>query len=98
MSDSFLVPLRDLVLVSKEDVKQTSPGGLFIVPAAEDKIVSGSVLAVGSGKVSAEGKSLPLEVQVGDKVLFNKNFATEVKLNSDSFYLIREDQLLAFVR
>jgi chaperonin GroES len=92
-------PLRDFVLVSKEEAEEKTPGGLIFRPSTvEDKIVKGLVIAVGSGRVTTEGTVVPLEVKVGDKVLFNKNFATELSGSGETALILREDQLLCIVK
>lgn len=87
--------LRDYVLVSKdESVKQTA-GGLFIPDSASDeKVATGTVMSVGSGRVSANGVVVPLEVKVGQKVAFHRSMATEVKENGTTVLVLREDNIL----
>lgn len=92
-------PLRDFILVSKQPEEEKAPGSLIFRPAtAEAKIIKATVLAVGSGALANDGKSIPLEVKVGDTVFFNKSFATEITDGADTALIIREDQLLAVVR
>lgn len=91
-------PLRDFVVVVKDDAVQQTPGGLFVPGTAEEKVVTGKVTAVGSGKVDSNGKVVPLEVSVGDRVAFNKNFATEVKVEGVTHLLLREDQIFCLVK
>lgn len=86
-------PLRDFVVVSKEEQDNKTKSGLFMA-ISEEKIITGTVLAIGSGKLSFDGKILPLEVAVGDKVAFNKNLVTEMKDDGVTVYVLREDQLL----
>lgn len=92
-------PLRDFIVVAKEVEEEKTPSGLIIKPATVDnKIVKAKVLAVGSGRLTVSGSIVPLEVKVGDIVLFNKNFATEVSEGTDNVMVLREDQLLCIVR
>lgn len=92
-------PLRDFVLVSKEDAEEKTPGGLIYRPATvEDKIIKGLVIAVGSGRVGTDGVVVPLEVHVGDRVVFNKNFATELTNGGETALILREDQILCIVK
>lgn len=91
-------PLRDFVVVSKDESVKTTPGGLFVPSTNEEKIVTGTVMAVGSGRVVADGTVVPLEVKVGDKVAFNKNLATELKVGGETYLLLREDQALCVLR
>ena len=92
-------PLRDFILVTKTVDEERVPGSMLFRPAtAETKIVKGTVLAVGTGRVCSDGTIVPLEVKVGDTVVFNKNFATEVSEGSESALVLREDQLLCVIR
>lgn len=86
-------PLRDMIIVSKDEQAKTTASGLYIAHT-EEKVVEGTVLSVGSGKVTADGTVIPLEVKPGDRVVFNKNFATEVTKNGETVLLLREEQIL----
>lgn len=92
-------PLRDFVLVTKEEAETTVAGSLIYRPSTvEDKIVKGKVVAVGSGRVATDGSVVPLEVHVGDRVAFNKNFATELTDGGEVTLILREDQILAVIK
>lgn len=91
-------PLRDFVVVTKNEAKKQTASGIYLADLSEDKVVSGVVKSVGSGQISAEGKSIPLEVRVGDTVFFNKNLAVELKVEDETFLVLREENLLCFVR
>jgi Co-chaperonin GroES (HSP10) len=91
-------PIRDFVVISKHEGPQTTPGGLFIAHVAEEKNVTGTVLAVGSGRLTMSGSVVPLEVVVGDKVVFNKNLAAEVKDGDTTVLVLREDQILCVLK
>jgi chaperonin GroES len=86
-------PIRDLVVVSKEEGDKVSPGGLHLV-ATVDKMGSGVILAVGSGYVTESGTIVPLEVKVGDRVSFNRAMATELTVHGESYLLLREENVL----
>lgn len=89
-------PLRDFVLVTKDEAEEKTAGGLIFRPATvEDKLARGVVVAVGSGRVTLDGTTIPLEVKVGDRVVFNKSLATDL---SGGDFIIREDQLLCTVK
>lgn len=90
-------PIRDFVVVSKDAGPEKTPSGLFIAHA-EEKNVTGRVIAVGSGRVTMNGSVVPLDVSVGDKVVFNKNLATEVKDGGETVLLLREDQIICILR
>lgn len=89
-----VLPLRDFVVISKQEAVTKTASGLFVPTTVDEKVVSGTILAVGSGRVALDGSVIPMEVKVGQLVKFNKNLATEVVHNEKTVLLIREDQLL----
>jgi len=94
-----IFPIRDQVVVTKEkDEEKKSPGGIIQVIVSSPKHVSGTVVAVGSGRVTMSGNIVPLELQLGDQVLFNPNMATEVTDDTGTFFVIREDAVLSTLR
>ncbi|WP_437536120.1 co-chaperone GroES [Sorangium sp. So ce726] len=88
-------PLQDRIVVKRVESETKTKGGIIIPDAAKEKPIEGRVVAVGNGKVLKDGKVRPLEVKVGDKVLFGKYSGTEVKLDGEEHVLIREDDVLA---
>lgn len=91
-------PIRDYIVVTKDSTHdEVSRGGIVMVKQ-ETKNVTGKVLKVGSGRITMHGSIVPLEVSEGDKVVFNKNMATEVQDGHDTVYVIREDQVIAVLR
>ncbi|MFO0591479.1 MAG: co-chaperone GroES [Polyangiaceae bacterium] len=88
-------PLQDRVVVKRLEVENKTKGGLFIPETAKEKPVEGRVVAVGAGKATKDGKVRPLDVQVGDTVIFGKYSGTEVKLDGVEHVLLREDDILA---
>lgn len=93
-------PLRDFILVEKPTEKEERLGsGVLYKPATiENKVLTALVLAVGSGKVALDGTIVPLEVKAGDRVVFNKNYATEVEAGGETVLLLREEQIFAVIR
>jgi chaperonin GroES len=92
-------PLRDFIIVEKvAETEKRSAGGIIVPGTSEAKVLTATVLAVGSGKVAFDGTVIPLEVKVGDSVVFNKNFATEVTAGSETVLLLREEQIFAVIR
>lgn len=91
-------PLRDFVVVSKDDAPKQTASGLFIAPVADEKVVTGEVLEVGSGLIAGDGSVIPLEVKAGDKIAFNKNMAVEVKSGGSTYFLLREEHVLCIIR
>ena len=90
-------PLHDRVVIKRMDEEKTSPGGIVIPDSATEKPVKGEVIAVGNGKINDDGKTTPLDVKVGDIVLFGKYSGTEVKLDSDELVVMREDDIMAVI-
>lgn len=93
-----LQPLGDRVVVEREEASQTTAGGIVLPDTAKDKPQKGKVLAVGDGRVNKDGKRQPLQVQVGDAVLFTSWAGDEFKIDGDKkVLLMREDDILAVV-
>ena len=88
-------PLNDRVVVKRTNAEEKTKGGIIIPDTAKEKPLEGTVIAVGSGKILKSGKVQPLEVKVGDRVLFGKYSGTEVKLEGEEHTLLREDDILA---
>lgn len=90
-------PLHDRVIVRRMEEERTSPGGIVLPDAATEKPIQGEVLAVGNGKVLENGEVRPLEVKVGDKVLFGKYSGTEVKVGGEEVLVMREEDIVGVV-
>jgi len=90
-------PLHDRVIVKREDDERKSPGGIVIPDTATEKPMKGRVLAVGKGKILESGEIRPLDVKVGDKVLFGKYSGTEVKMDGDDVLVMREEDIMAII-
>ena len=88
-------PLHDRVIVRRMDEEKTSPGGIVIPDSATEKPVKGEVLAIGKGKLLENGDVRPLDVKVGDKILFGKYSGTEVKVDDEELLVMREDDVMA---
>ncbi len=88
-------PLQDRIVVKRLESESKTKGGIIIPDTAKEKPIEGRVVAVGNGKVLKDGKLRPLEVKVGDVVLFGKYSGTEIKLEGEEHVLIREDDVLA---
>jgi chaperonin GroES len=89
-------PLGDRVLVEPIEVKEQNKGGIIIPDAAKDKPMEGKVIAVGK-KRDEDGKEIPFDVKVNDKVLLPKYGGTEVKINDKTYQLVREEDLLGVI-
>jgi chaperonin GroES len=87
--------LHDRVLIRRLEAEEKSAGGIIIPDTAKEKPIEGKVVAVGNGKVTKDGKVRPVDVKVGDVVLFGKYSGTEIKIDGEEHVLIREDDVLA---
>ena len=92
-----LRPLHDRVVIKRMEEERTSPGGIVIPDSATEKPIKGEVMAVGNGKVNENGDVHPLDVKVGDTVLFGKYSGTEVKVEGEDLLVMREDDIMAVV-
>ncbi len=90
-------PLQDRVLIKRLDENTKTAGGIIIPDTAKEKPSEGIVEAVGPGMVTPDGKSVPMTVKVGDKVLFGKWAGTEIKVNGEDRLIIKEPEILAIV-
>lgn len=90
-------PLHDRVIVRRMEEEKKSPGGIVIPDSAAEKPVEGEVVAVGKGKVSETGDLRPLDVKVGDRILFGKYSGTEVKVNGEELLVMREDDITGVI-
>ena len=87
-------PLHDRVVVKRLEQEQKSAGGIVIPDNAAEKPDLGEVLAVGNGKILEDGKTRPLDVKVGDRILFGKYSGTTVKVDGDELLVMREDDIM----
>jgi len=87
-------PLQDRIIVKRLEEEEKTAGGIIIPDAAKEKPMQGEVMAAGKGKVNENGKVNPLDVKVGDKILFGKYAGTEVKLDGEDYLIMREDDVL----
>jgi chaperonin GroES len=90
-------PLHDRVIVKREAEERKSSGGIVIPDTATEKPTFGKVVAVGKGKILENGEIRPLDLKVGDKILFGKYSGTEVKMDGDELVVMREEDVMAVV-
>ena len=90
-------PLQDRVIIKRIEEEEKTKGGIIIPDTAKEKPQEGKVIAVGKGKVNDDGKLTPLDVKVGDKILFGKYSGTEIKMNGEEHLIMREDDILGIV-
>ncbi|MER1941739.1 co-chaperone GroES [Castellaniella sp. FW104-16D08] len=92
-----LRPLHDRVIVKRLDNERTTASGIVIPESAAEKPDQGEVLAVGPGKKTEDGKVIPVDLKVGDKVLFGKYAGQSVKVDGEEVLVIREEEVLAVI-
>jgi chaperonin GroES len=90
-------PLYDRILVKRIEEKEQKKGSIIIPDTAKEKPMEGKVIAVGAGAVNKEGKRTPMEVKVGDRILFGKYAGTEIKINDEEHVILREDEVLGII-
>jgi len=90
-------PLHDRLIVKRLEEEEKTKGGIIIPDTAKEKPIEGKVIAVGDGKVKEDGTKIPLEMKVGDTVLFAKYAGTEVKIDGEELLMMREDDILAII-
>ena len=89
-----VTPLHDRVLIKRIEEKETVKGGIIIPDTAKEKPQEGEVIAVGAGKIE-KGQRIPLDVKVGDRVLFGKYSGTDIKIEDVEYLILREEEILA---
>lgn len=88
-------PLRDRILVKRvEEEAEQKVGGIIIPDTAKEKPMQGKVVAAGSGRVNDKGQVFPLDVKVGDTILFGKYAGTEIKIDGQEYLIVREEEVL----
>ena len=90
-------PLQDRVIVKRIEEEEKTKGGIIIPDTAKEKPQEGKVVAVGKGKITEEGKLIPLDVKVGDRILFGKYSGTEVKIEGVEHLMMREEDILGII-
>ncbi len=92
-----LRPLHDRILVKRMEEETKTKGGIIIPDSAKEKPAEGEIVACGNGKAGDDGKISPLDVKVGDKILFGKYGGTEVKVEGEEYLIMREDDVLGVI-
>ncbi len=90
-------PLQDRVIVKRIAEEEKTKGGLIIPDTAKEKPQEGRVVAVGKGKVNEDGKVIPLEVKVNDRVLFGKYSGSEINIDGEEHLIMREEDILGVI-
>ena len=90
-------PLNDRILVKRLEEEEKTAGGIIIPDSAKEKPAEGEIVAVGPGKMNDGGERAPMDVKVGDRVLFSKYGGTDVKLDGEDYLIMREDDILGVI-
>ena len=88
-----ITPLHDRVLVRRLEEKETAKGGIIIPDTAKEKPQEGEVMAIGAGKME-KGRRVPLDVKVGDRILFGKYTGNDIRIDDQEYLILREEEIL----
>jgi chaperonin GroES len=90
-------PLQDRVIVKRIAEEEKSKGGIIIPDTAKEKPQEGKIVAVGKGKINEDGKTMPLDVKVNDRVLFGKYSGTEINIDGEEHLIMREEDIFGII-
>lgn len=90
-------PLGDRVLVRRLEEEEKTKGGIIIPDTAKEKPQQGKIVAVGNGRTTEDGKVIPLNVKVGEKVLFQKYAGSDIKIEGEDYLILREEEILGII-
>ncbi len=98
MAQFKIQPLHDRVVVKPKEAEETTKGGIILPDTAKEKPIEGTVVAVGNGRITEDGKVLALTVKAGDTVLYGKYSGTEVKIEGEEYLIMRESDIYGIVK
>jgi len=90
-------PLHDRIVVKREEEKEVKKGGIIVPDTAKEKPQEAKVIAVGDGRVTEDGKKIPLDMKARDKILFGKYSGSEVKIDDEEYLIMKEEDVLAII-
>ena len=90
-------PLQDRILIKRLEEQESVKGGIIIPDTAKEKPQEGEVIAVGNGKKKDDGTVIPLDVKVGDRILFGKYSGTDINIDNEEYLILREEEILAIL-
>jgi len=90
-------PLRDRVFVRYSSEEEKTTGGLYIPDTAKERSQKGTVVAVGPGRITDDGKRQPMDVKVGDSILFDKYSGSKIKIDEEEYLIVREEDILGII-
>jgi len=97
MANFKIKPLADRVIVKPNPAEETTKGGLILPDTAKEKPIEGTIIAAGAGRVTEDGKNVPMNVKAGDKVLYGKYSGTEIKIDGEEYLIMRESDIYGIV-
>lgn len=92
-----LRPLSDRILVERVEEDAKTKGGIIIPDTAKEKPAEGKIVSMGNGRMGEDGKLIPMDVKVGDRILFSKYGGTDVKIDGSDYLILRQDDVLGIV-
>lgn len=98
MADFKIQPLADRVIVKPQAAEEKTKGGLYLPDTAKEKPIEGTIVAVGAGKVTEDGKTVQMTVKVGDKVLYGKYSGSEVSIDGEEYLIMRESDIFGILK
>lgn len=98
MADFKIQPLQDRVIVKPAEAEEKTKGGIILPDTAKEKPIEGTIVAVGNGKVTDDGKEVKMSVKVGDKVLYGKYSGTEVTVDGVEYLIMRESDIFGIIK
>jgi chaperonin GroES len=93
-----LKPIRDRIVIKMLEAETVTKSGLVIPDAAAEKPSQGQVLAAGTGRITEDGTTIPMEIKTGDRVLFSKHAGQTVKVDGEEYHILREDDVMAVIQ
>jgi len=97
MANFKIKPLADRVIVKPNAAEETTKGGIILPDTAKEKPIEGAIVAVGAGRVTEDGKNVPMNLKVGDKVLYGKYSGTEIKVEGEEYLIMRESDIYGII-
>lgn len=89
-----LIPLGDKVVLKVKETEEKTAGGVYLPDTSKEKTMQATVIAIGSGEI-VDGKKIPLDVKIGDQVIYSKYAGTEIKIDNDEYLLVKQSDILA---
>lgn len=97
MANFKIKPLADRVIVKPNAAEETTKGGIILPDTVKEKPIEGTIVAVGSGRVTEDGKTVPMNLKAGDKVLYGKYSGTEIKIEGEEYLIMRESDIYGII-